>query len=142
MKDHVCPVWQDEVVPAVWANIAEIICEKFLFASRTPKFARCNEPLLTLQIFYKVFNRVERAQQYVKRCVIQDVNETPFWVTLTDSERASRRRECKATVHQDDMILAVEEMIITYEIGINHQLPLPPRARRQASETPWATTIR
>jgi len=120
-EDDVYPFRQDEVVPSVWANLAEVICEKFLLASRAPKSPGCNEPLFTLEVFYKVFNRVERAQQYVKRRVIQNVNETPFWVNLTDAEGTSRRRECKATVHQDDTILTEEKMIITYEIGVNHQ---------------------
>ncbi len=119
-KNDVCPLRQNEVVTAVGTNVAEIICEKILFTSRTSKFAGCNETLLTLEVFNKVRNGVEGAQQYVKRNVIQDVNEAPFWVNLTDGERASRRWDCKATIHQIDVILAAEKMIITYEIGTNH----------------------
>jgi len=119
-EDGVDPFRQDEVVPTVWANSLQVICEEVLFAGRKPEFPRDNESLFTFEVFYKVLNCVERAQQYVKRCVIQNVNKPPFGVNLTDGEGTSGRRECK-TVHQDDMILTAEKMVITYEIGVNHQ---------------------
>src|SRR5713101_2106971 len=40
---------------------------------------------------------------------------------MTDGEGASGGRECETAIHQDDMILTEEEMIITSETGDNHQ---------------------
>jgi hypothetical protein len=120
-ENDVCSFRQEDVVPSVWANVAEVICKEVLFASRTPEFPRYNEPLFTLEVFYKVFDCVERVQQNFNRRVIQNVNETLVWVNLTDGERASTRRECEAAIHEDDVVLIEQKMIITYDTGVNHQ---------------------
>ncbi|HXG23684.1 MAG TPA: hypothetical protein VNJ09_03945, partial [Chthonomonadales bacterium] len=119
--DEVYTVRQDEVVPTIWANIAEVVCEEVLFPSRKPESPRRYQSLFTREILYKILDRVERAQEHVKRGVIEHVNETLAWIDLTDHEGASGRRQREVTIHQDDMILPAKEMIITDKTGNQHQ---------------------
>lgn len=110
--NDICPFWQGERAPRVRPELTEVVCEQILFAGRIPEFPRRNEPLFTREIFHEVFDRVERAQQYVKRGVIEDMHETFARIDLADHEGAGHNR--KVTFPRVGMI-------VSDETGNDHQ---------------------